>query len=291
MTKILYVLRTMTNKDIAKSAQITREEKADREVGTETVTDTNVTNSSLRKGDRDKDFSRSRSRRRAVTDTGQARIDNGHVNQSKFPLSTNGDQGEEALNGDTTSDSNHLALPAVIPKPPSPPKTTSEGPSVQVSESSNRPTAGGVAFPFKLGTHLAEPSWNASVVTLQSQAGVVSPQNEDNGKQLRETQMDKTAEETQPREDKIIAPVEEAETIGQEQWRQAPQEQKMRSIAGDNDDNEEENQDQGRRRTMEDSRGVLHYGLTRFAGMASHGDDNRGATRPVIDRNDTASLD
>ena len=40
---------------------------------------------------------------------------------------------------------------------------------------SERPTVDGVAYPFKLGTHLREDNANASTITLKSQAGISTP--------------------------------------------------------------------------------------------------------------------
>jgi hypothetical protein len=111
---------------------------------------------------------------------------------------------------------------------------------------------------------------------------VVAPQGDEKGRQLGESMENRTTEGKQPAESD-----EEKEEVGKEQWQQARQEQKIRDIAGDDD----EEATKGRRGTLEDARGVLHHGPTGSGDMKVDGDGNVEAKRLKVDRADTASLD
>jgi len=271
----------------ADTPQITREQKADKEVGTATVMDTDGANASLPGRNRASRLSRSRSRRRAVTDVGQTNNENGDMGESTPPTESERRQEENISTKATNSDCKHLAPPTITSSPPTPQEDTNNKPPALSPTSTNRPIAGGKAFPFKLGTHLNDNGRNASIVTLQSQAGVVTPKGDEKGRQLGESMENRTEEGRQPIETRESEQAEEKEAIGKEQWRQASQEQKMRSIAGD--DNEEVVE--GRRGTLEDARGVLHHGLAKDQNKTRDDNGNAEGKRPLADRIDTASLD
>ena len=145
---------------------IEREEKADREPEKSTVTEHDGANARPVNGNRIHGKLRSRSRHRAVTDTGQ-NADN------TLPIMEKGAQ--------------DIPDPNLLSPHSSPPAHTSHSSNpldmtpVETTDS-NRPTAGGIAFPFKLGTQLGAD--NASIVTLTSQAGVVTPKENEVARQL-----------------------------------------------------------------------------------------------------------
>ena len=160
---------------------IEREKKADKEPENTTVTAHDSANATLVKGKKVQRKPRSRSRHRTVTDTGQ-----------------NGDDALGNRKSGSTADhfrtSNHHASTTQDVSSPKPLSSQSP-PIVQVRHDrkdgnlapvemsdSNRPTAGGIAFPFKLSTQLNND--NASSVTLTSQAGVVTPKRNEVGKQF-----------------------------------------------------------------------------------------------------------
>ena len=138
---------------------IEREEKADKDPEKSTVTEHDGANARPVNGNRMRGKPRPRSRHRAVTDTGQ-NADN------VLHRIENGSEVQDVPNPDLLSP--HSSPPAY----PSHSNNPLNLVPVKTSNSS-RPTAGGVAFPFKLGTQL--DAENASVVTLTSQAGVVTP--------------------------------------------------------------------------------------------------------------------
>ncbi len=160
---------------------IEREEKADKEPEKSVATDHDVANATSVKGNKLHGKSRSRSRHRAVANTGQS---------SEDALLSNAN-GSVARYSRTSVDQASVTQDIPTPyqlSPYSPPSTQTNHDrnkaglaSVETSDC-KRPTAGGIAFPFKLGT---QPNAdNASVVTLTSQAGVVTPKGNEVGKQL-----------------------------------------------------------------------------------------------------------
>ena len=155
---------------------ITREEKADKVISTTTATDTNRANVQPVDTNRANAHSRSRSRRRTVTDTGQA---NGEIddNTSATELASRREK-IEAQGKPPHSDS--LAPPVIVSDHS---EHHDRGVVVQAT-SPKRPIADGKAYPFKLGSHLTGDGANASTVTLQSQVGTVTPKEEDKSKQL-----------------------------------------------------------------------------------------------------------
>lgn len=285
--RTLYATAHLINTDYAKILQITREEKADKDVDTTTVTCTDGASLGPAVRERSNRLSRSRSRRRAVTDAGQTKGNN-ELNKTKTtPPDSEIRQNRKLSTNDTTSGHNYLAPPTITSSPPSPQEIPTNGHAASSPTSTNRPTAGGVAFPFKLGTHLNDNGRNASVVTLQSQAGVVTPKGDEKGRQLGESMGNRSAEGRQPDKGENVEQTKSKEAVGQEEWRQAPQEKKMRDIAGDD---QEENADD-KRGTLEDTKGVLHDSPTEGGRPQFNGNGNAEGKRPLADRSDTASLD
>ena len=240
--------------------QITREERADKEPAKSTPTETDGVNGRPAGADKTFSHSRSRSRRRTVTDAGQTNHGKSPMNGEKASATAQNSNGENkpSTNG-TSTDPNHLGVPAVTSDPPSPEDDTINiGDTLLKSKSPNRPTAGGVAFPFKLSSHLVENGRNASTVTLESQAGVVSPKCDEEGKQLGESMDTKTEEAPKPAENGTGEQADEiVKQKDNEEWRQGPQDEKMRRIG---EDDGVEGTAEGRRGTLEDAKGVLHHG-------------------------------
>ena len=268
--------------------QITREEKADKEPAKSTMTETDGTSGRPTGPDKTLSHSVSGSRRRTVTDAGQTNHEQIPMNGEKASYTVNtGNRKDKPSTNGTSTRSNHLAVPTVTSDPPSPADDNpTNKDSWTKSSISKRPTAGGVAYPFKLSTHLTETSRNASTVTLQSQPGIVSPKVGEEENQLGENMDTTTGEAPNPSTESVP---ESGPQSGTEEWRQGPQDEKMRRI-GEDDDGGERNAAGGRRRTLEDAEGVLHYG---FVGNGDNGNGSADAEgkRPVLDRVDTASLD
>lgn len=162
---------------------IEREEKADKEPETSIATEDNGANAPPVNGSRLNGQSRSRSRHRAVTDTGQSA-------DGVFDTSRNISAAQPPYmrpeQASVTQEIPNFSL--LSPRLPHVTQTSHDRlkadlASVEISDS-NRPTAGGTAFPFKLGTHLNAD--NASMITLTSQTGVVTPKGNGAGGQLGE---------------------------------------------------------------------------------------------------------
>ena len=272
--------------------QITREEKADKEPAKPTMTETDGTSGRPIGPDKTLSHSVSRSRRRTVTDAGQTNHEQIPMNGEKASYTANAGNRKDkpCTNGTSTSTHpDHLAVPIVTSDPPSPAddNPTNKGSSTKPLIS-KRPTAGGVAYPFKLSSHLIETSRNASTVTLQSQPGIVSLKVEEEEKQLGENVNTTKGEAPNPSTESVSESVPQS---GNEEWRQGPQDEKMRRI-GEDDNNSEGDAAGGRRRTLEDTKGVLHYGVVGSGEKEEKGNKSAAdGKRPVIDRVDTASLD
>ncbi|MCJ1403222.1 hypothetical protein MMC11_006445 [Xylographa trunciseda] len=174
---------------------ITREEKADRNPENAIVTsETNGSNAKPVDKSSKLPTIRSRSRRKTVADQGQTT--SGHDEDFTSDPS-NGEvlrrQTDENEAFHPPSDSNLLSPRYVpLPRTPADESTTAlsgendgqhDGQVVGMARSASgriRPTKGGVAFPFSLGTKLDEEGRNASTVTLTGQSGIVaSVENED----------------------------------------------------------------------------------------------------------------
>ena len=153
---------------------IERERKADREVETLTVTEINgqkVDSNHARR------HSRSKSRRRTVTFTGQG---NGAVDE-KSPAAAIEQKKAEAR-GQQSGESTRLIPPDIVME-----GRASSDTALPDPHDPNRPSAGGKAFPFKLGSHLQDDGRNASTITLISQGGVATPRGDETGKQNGDT--------------------------------------------------------------------------------------------------------
>lgn len=116
--------------------------------------------------------SRSRSRRRTVTDAGQT---SSNLDKKVDENTTVAELLQLKQGTDNAQDTDYLSPAAALKRGGSADGT---GPAV-TRVSLGRPTAGGVAFPFKLGTHPSEDGVNASTVTLTGEPGVVAPKGDD----------------------------------------------------------------------------------------------------------------
>lgn len=184
-------VKSMSLKNILSGAnrlQIQREEKADKEVNTTTVSQNDGANARPVGADRANKLPRSRSRRRGVTDTGQT--DNSgkpEIDENTPAAELDRRRNEQALNGQANgfpTNHAHLAPSIVLSSPPDENSENAKAIPLPASPG-ERPSAGpGKAFPFKLGRHLKNQDVNASTITLASQAGVVSPMGDEQSKQL-----------------------------------------------------------------------------------------------------------
>ncbi len=162
---------------------IEREEKADKEPETSIATEDNGANAPPVNGSRSNGRLRTRSRHRAVTDTGQCADGIFDTSRDIPPPQPSYMRPEQA------SATQEIPNPSLLsPHLPHVTQTSHDRPkadlaSIEISDF-NRPTAGGTAFPFKLGTHLNAD--NASMVTLTSQTGVLTPKENWGGRQLGE---------------------------------------------------------------------------------------------------------
>ena len=223
------------------------------------MTDTDGTNARLPSNKKQHAQNRSRSRRRTVTDAGQTNIRHNNANEEDTSLTPNANESNKSPDDTTSGDRNHLVIPTITSDPPSPEDQPKKPNNVSFEPSSpNRPTAGGVAFPFKLGSHLVENGRNASTVTLESQAGVVSPRGDEVGKQLDQS-VENEAQEV-------------PKTGTSETGKEAGVDGKQNADGVENQNTPDEKVEddgegatEGRRGTLEDAKGVLHHGLASSA--------------------------
>ncbi len=223
------------------------------------MTDTDGTNAKMPSNKKQQGLSRSRSRRRTVTDDGQTNNRNNDANDEDTSSETqNTSESNKRPDNAISADRNNLAIPTITSDPPSP-----EGESNKVSfnrSSPNRPTTGGIAFPFKLGSQIVENGQNASTVTLESQAGVVSPSGDEAGKQLGESG-DKGAQQ----EPKVVEKGAGKEIEGAGEGSGNGERKDGRRDEIDKGSGEGVDKGEGatelRRGTLEDAKGVLHHGV------------------------------
>ena len=223
------------------------------------MTDTDGTNARLPSDKKQHAQNRSRSRRRTVTDAGQTNNRNNIANEEDTSSKQKANESNKSPDDTASGDRNHLAIPIITSDSPSPEEESKTTNNVSFKPSSpNRPTAGGVAFPFKLGSHLVENGRNASTVTLESQAGVVSPQGDEAVKQLDES-VENEAQEV---------PKKGTSETGKEAGGDGKQ--NAGGVGSQNTPDEKIEDDgegaiEGRRGTLEDAKGVLHHGLASSA--------------------------
>lgn len=158
------------NNAVTNKSQMVREEKADKEIETTIATKFDGANANPVNEKRPKSHSRSRSRRRTVTDTGQTTS----YDDERTPVAVLSHYKEEPQNHKEAKASDLVSSPPSIHLISDNENFTerADGPTT------NRPTLGGVAYPFKLGTHLRDDNTNASTITLKSQVGISTPKNE-----------------------------------------------------------------------------------------------------------------
>ena len=220
--------------------------------------DTDGTNARIPSNKEQQGKYRSRSRRRTVTDAGQTNNRSNNANEEETSSTQKTSESNEHPDKATSGDRNHLAIPTITSEPPSPEDVSNKTNHVSFKPSSpNRPTADGVAFPFKLSSHLVEDDRNASTVTLESQAGVVSPQGDKVGKQLGESIGNKIQEVPQTGTDETgkHAADEEGRRTADGAGSQNTPYEKIKAEDGEGGPTE------SRRRTLEDAKGVLHHGI------------------------------
>lgn len=227
---------------------IIREEKADKDIVTTTVSERDGANARPADGKRLRRHPRSRSRRRTVTHAGQA---NNEVDRKASAVELERREEKSLAHGNdgVTSGSEDLAPPVIVLEH----SGTDENVATAVqSTNSIRPVAGGKAFPFKLGTHAIDDGRNASTVTLHSQAGVVTPKGNETSKQLGE-EGSKKSEEIEPLAEQPSGAVKKNNTeLG---------EQALQNGATKQTEDASPIHSEGRRGTLEDAKGVLHHGV------------------------------
>ena len=153
---------------------IEREEKADKHAETTPFAQVDGVAAQPEDVKQTRGHSRSKSRRRTVTYTPQD--DDADENTPAVQLMQKREEARQA-----TSDPAHLALPIITAN-----NVSSESTTPQI-RSPDRPSMGGKAFPFKLGTHLTDDGRNASTITLMSQGGTLTPRGDEKNQQLGAT--------------------------------------------------------------------------------------------------------
>ena len=289
--------------------QIQREEKADKQINTRTVSQNDGANARPVDADGANKQSRSRSRRRRVTDAGQTEyVGKPEVDEDTPATELGRRRNEQALNiqpNGNLTDPTRLSPPIVLS---SPPDENSENPKEIPLPASpgERPSAGpGKAFPFKLGRHPDAPGdegANASAVTLTNQAGVVSPMEDENDEQpgasldyQDEHSIDSIDAQGSIDGQRTIEPIEDAHGEHADGVDHYDLRNKL-PLDGENGNELARNAVgpiEERRGTLEDARGVLHHGPGIIGGLGKKKkvEDGGVVARPVIDRSDTASLD
>lgn len=265
---------------------VNREEKADKEVDISTAIETDGASSRPADAKRAYAMSRSRSRRRDVADVGQA---NGDADVDTSARELGRRQQEKSSANGMASNPDHLA-PSVIVSNHWTTEPNGQSASQSSSSNANRPKSEGIAFPFKLSTHLVEDGRNASTVTLESQAGVVTPQGDEKGRQLGESLEHRTEDgrelpgpgkaDNPTSTNEAEAPAAESADSDHEGWKQTAQDEKIRLINGGDD---QEYPGMHRRGTLEDVQIVPHH--------VPDGLANAESKRPQFGRGETASLD
>ena len=280
----------------ADKSQIQREEKADKEVNTTTVSQNDGANARPVDAHPANKQSRSRSRRRRITDAGQTdHVGKPQIDEKTPAAEVGRRKNEQALTGQANghlADPANLAPPLVLFSPPDENQDNAKAVPLPASPG-ERPSAGpGKAFPFKLGRHPDTPDHegaNASTITLTDQAGVVSPNN--NGIETNKTQpelnldMDQAnehfidASETPDRQNPTIEPVEDAHGEHADGIDRYDLRSNHKLPLDGESGNELANNAVG---PAEERRGTLED-------EEEHGEETR--RRPGVDRSDTASLD
>ena len=294
--------------------QIQREEKADKEVNTTTVSQNDGANARPVDASRINKESRSRSRRRRITDAGQTdQVGKPKVDEDTPAAELGQRSNERALDHQINGQPpypTHLNPAIILSSPPD--ENFEDAKAIPLPASpGERPSAGlGTAFPFKLGRNSSGPDpegANASTITLTNHAGVV-PSNEEydtnNQQQPRanpDGEQDEHLTETQTQTkqtDRIIEPVEDAhgegsrhaDSVDRYDLRNKP------PLQGENGNelaNNAMGPAEGRRGTLEDARGVLFHGPGVIGRLGPKKTKTKTKEDPpaVVDRSDTASLD
>lgn len=171
-------------------SQIQREEKADKEFNTTVVSQNDGANARPVNADRANKLSRSRSRRRRITDAGQTDYVSMPEVDEDTPAAELGHRSNpQTLKGQVNghpTDPISTAPPVILSNPPDENLENAKAIPLPASPG-ERPSAGpGQAFPFKLGRDTADPGpegTNASTITLTTEAGVVPlpPKDDDSG--------------------------------------------------------------------------------------------------------------
>ena len=226
---------------------IVREERADKAIATSKISQNDGANAQPVDHSRARKSSRSKSRRRTVTDAGQV-SDDVDENTPAIELERKRD---ETLppNLDGSVKDQGQPTPSVMVSEHSGAKRDRIDDAQLIN--SSRPIADGKAVPFKLGSHLDTDNINASTVTLQSQAGVVTPKGNENetGRQSGELSGHGLEKGKSALTGQRPAAADE-ENGDQVQTRRDSKEDAVAEY------------DEGRRGTLEDGKGVLHHGAT-----------------------------
>ncbi|MCJ1356627.1 MAG: hypothetical protein MMC33_006622 [Icmadophila ericetorum] len=174
----------------------------------------------------DKQNSRSRSRRRAVIDTGQTTVDLEDPDQIatkiiRMPKPQNDPNHKDRLSPNDMPPPRRLSY--------SDPTGSANPPVLNVNggtdlNGGDRPRAGGIAFPFKLGRSLGDEGGNASTITLNSNMGPMSPKDAGDGEgsqrldtpgEDRPQKVDESGEEAQalPDDNEVVKEAEPAGAV------------------------------------------------------------------------------
>ena len=287
--------------------QIQREEKADKQINTTTVSQNDGANARPVDADGANKQSRSRSRRRRVTDAGQTEyVGKLEVDEDTPATELGRRRNEQALNGKANgnlTDPAHLTPPIVLSSPPDEDSGNAKEIPLPASPGERPSARPGKAFPFKLGKNTDGPSEegaNASTVTLTNKASVVSPMEDENSEQpgasldyQDEHSIDSIDAQVNIDGQRTIEPVEDAHGEHADGVDHYDLRNKL-PLDGENGNELARNAVgpiEERRGTLEDARGVLHHGPGIIGGLGKKKEDRGSVTRPVIDRSDTASLD
>ncbi|KAL9126755.1 MAG: hypothetical protein Q9217_004245 [Psora testacea] len=158
---------------------IEREEKVDKGLETATATETDGASTHLLDSRNSLGRSTPKSRRRTVTYNGQ---DEGEIGEHKSPAIVIQQERTGVLqSGQASTDQTDLPSPTITTE-----HSSRHHAGLPQPKDPNRPSAGGIAFPFKFGSRLQDDGRNASTITLISQGGVVTPKADENGAHLGE---------------------------------------------------------------------------------------------------------
>ena len=163
----------------ANHSQIQREEKADKDVNTMTVSQNDGANARPVDADRANKQSRSRSRRRRVTDTGQtSHLGNFETDENTPAAEIDRLRSEQALNDQAkgyATDPAHLAPPTFLSSPPDGNSEIAKGVPLPACPRERSSAGPSTPFPFGTDRRSSNQDVNNSTQTPASGPSVASP--------------------------------------------------------------------------------------------------------------------